>query len=171
MPRIPEGHFFYDFPATWTAEKFDKDTYYRVHFQSFAGGRTAVDVLAFGGGNELWLIEQKDYRVGAQIKAAEMFDAIASKMLDTMACLVAARSNAAAGTRSEIVASGALRKTKVRCVLHIEQPSTHSKLFPQVVDPKTVQDKLRTVLKAIDRRAHAGSQTQLNSLMLGWAIS
>ncbi len=171
MPSIPEGLFTYDFPATWSAEKYDMDSYYRVHFQSFAGGQKAVDVLAFGGGNELWLIEQKDYRAGSQIKAAELFDAIASKMLATMACLVAARSNAAPGTRSQIVASGALLKPKVRCVLHIEQPSTHSKLFPQVVDPKTVRDKLRSALKAVDRRAHAGSQDQLNSLTLGWTIS
>jgi hypothetical protein len=172
MPSITEGQFTYNFPATWSAEKYDVDSYYRVHFQSFAGGRRkAVDVLAFGGGNELWLIEQKDYRVGAEIKAAELFDAIASKILTTMACLVAARSNASPGTRSQIVASGALLKPKVRCILHIEQPATHSKLFPQVVDPKTVQDKLRSALKAVDRRAHAGSQAQLNGLGLGWTIS
>ncbi|MCP5277661.1 MAG: hypothetical protein H6935_04780 [Thiobacillus sp.] len=162
MPSVTEKAFTYVFPANWRAEKFDKDAFYLGHFSSFAGGTKAVDVLAFGDDNELWLIEQKDYRQGAQIKAVELLEAVARKMSGTLACLVAARSRAATGSASQILAHDALHKYKVRCALHIEQPQKPSKLHPQVIDPKSIRDKLRQTLGAIDPHSEGGDKSVLN---------
>lgn len=163
MQSVVEKTFTYVFPNKWKAEKYDEDAFYTKHFQSFAGGAKAVDVLAFGPGTELWLIEQKDYRQGSQIKAAELLEAVAKKMSNTLACLVAARSRAEPGSASAKLAGNALSKHKVRCVLHIEQPIKISRLYPQVIDPKTIRDKLRQTLRAIDPHAEGGDKNTLNN--------
>jgi hypothetical protein len=169
MPKIIEGAFTYEFPATWDAVKFDEMPFYRNHFQSFAGGSPAVDVVAFDReSNEVWLIEGKDYRAHRRIKASEWFDEMAEKIRGTLVCLLAARANAADAITKPF-ATSALRKPIIRCVLHLEQPSKPSKLFPQVFDPKTAKDKLRKALRAVDAHPIVGSQAQLNSKMI-WQV-
>jgi hypothetical protein len=177
MPSIPEGHFTYQFPDGWSAHKYDQDGFYIRHFQrvgqieSGDEGAKAVDVLAFGAGQELWLIEQKDYTGGqAQIQATALLRAFSAKVTDTLACLLAARSNAQPGSTSHELATQALTKPTLRCVLHVEQPVKPSKLFPQVIDPKTARDKLRRSIKPIDPRAEFGSAAELNAKALGWSI-
>jgi len=39
---------------------------------------------------------------------------------------------------------------RMRIVLQIMQPAVHSKLFPQVIDPSKVQQKLKSIVKSID---------------------
>lgn len=177
MVAIVEGRYTYQFPPGWTATKYDQDRFYIKQFQRIglvdvgSQGMKAVDVLAFGDGSELWLIEQKDYTGGgAQIKAGELLTAMADKVVGTLACLVAARTNGQNGSASQLLADQALKKTKIRCVLHVEQPTKPSKLFPLVIDPKTGRDKLRRALGAIDSHAELGDQTSLNAKSFSWSI-
>lgn len=177
MVAIVEGHYTYQFPPGWTATKYDQDTFYIKKFQRVglvedgSKGVKAVDVLAFGDDSELWLIEQKDYTGGgAQIKAGELLTAMAEKVVGTLACLVAARINGQRDSASQLLADQALKKTKIRCVLHVEQPTKLSKLFPQVIDPKTARDKLRRALGAIDSHAEFGNKTTLNTKSFSWSI-
>ncbi len=48
------------------------------------------------------------------------------------------------------VARAALRRSRLRVVLHIEQPRISSKLFARPFDPANVRQKMRQLLKAID---------------------
>lgn len=169
MPTVTEGAFTYSFPNTWKANKYDETSFYKNHFQNFAGGTKAVDVLAIGDGTELWLIEQKDYRQGATIKCAELFDHVALKVLHTLACLVSTRSTGAHGTACLMTAQNALAKPQIRCALHVEQPKSPSKLFPQVIDPKTAVQKFKQQMKAVDHHALVGDQSFLNS-KVPWQI-
>lgn len=177
MPNIQEGRFTYQFPSDWVASKYDQDSFYIQHFQrvgqieSGDEGAKAVDVLAFGVGPELWLIEQKDYTGGqAQIQASALLRAFSAKVTDTLACLLAARSRAQPDTTSHELAIKALARPLLRCVLHVEQTAKPSRLFPQVIDPKTARDKLRRSLKPIDPRAEFGTAAELNARDLGWSI-
>ncbi len=178
MPNLPEGRFTYQFPANWTAAKYDEDRFYTKQFQKVGlveGGNKgvkAVDVLAFGAGPELWLIEQKDYTGGgAQITAGQLLHAASAKVVGTLACLVTARCKCQPGSASQVLAVNALEKTKIRCVLHVEQPQKPSKLFPQVIDPKTARDVWRRALGPIDAHAEFGDQTVLNGRHLDWTIA
>jgi hypothetical protein len=60
-------------------------------------------------------------------------------------------------------------KLKIRFVLHLEQPQKPSKLFPQVVDPKSAKDKMRQKLRAVDPHAIVGDKALLNKLM-AWQV-
>ena len=152
MPQIIEGSIRFDFPTGFTVQKLDATTFYKKHFQSFAGGAKAVDILAFDSSNsELWLIEVKDYRAHRRLKTIDLFDEIAQKVFSSLACLLAMRANAVG--EEQIFAVEALKQIRLRVVLHLEQPSKPSKFFPQVIDPKAVPDKLKQRLRAIDPQA------------------
>ena len=171
MPDIKECLFTYQFPANWVISKFDELPFYLRHFQNFAGGCAAVDVWAFAPHqDEVWLIEAKDYRAYPRLKSSDIFDEMALKALGTLACMVAARANASDGL-SEVMATTVLRKPKlkIRFVLHLEQPQKPSKLFPQVVDPKSAKDKMRQKLRAVDPHAIVGDKALLNKLM-AWQV-
>ncbi len=177
MPRIDEGRYAYQFPQGWTAAKYDEDGFYVKKFQKVGlvedgnKGVKAVDVLAFGDGPELWLIEQKDYSGGgAEIKAGELLYAAAGKLVGTLACLAVAHKNCQLGSASQQLAAQALRKTRIRCVLHVEQPAKPSRLFPQVIDPKTARDTFRRAVGPIDSHAEFGNQEQLNAKNWAWVI-
>jgi hypothetical protein len=47
-------------------------------------------------------------------------------------------------------AKNVLKAKKLRVILHLEQPQKPSKLFPKVVDPAHIKDRLKQLLKAID---------------------
>jgi hypothetical protein len=176
MPGVKEGVFTYRFPPGWTARKFDADAFYKKHFQNHAGGSKGVDVLGFANADDadtLWLIEQKDYRQGVEreVLLEDLFEAVAHKASATLACLVAARSRAQDGSASEMLASAALLKRRVRCILHIEQPAHRSRLFPVVADPKTLRDRFRRAVRAIDVRAEAGDKATLDTRGLPCVIA
>ncbi|MDR3569923.1 MAG: DUF559 domain-containing protein [Syntrophobacteraceae bacterium] len=48
------------------------------------------------------------------------------------------------------LAGQTLRSKSIRVVLHLEQPTRNSKLFPRAIDPAAIQQKLKQLLKAID---------------------
>ncbi|MDP3859780.1 MAG: hypothetical protein Q8Q73_18625 [Stagnimonas sp.] len=162
MTRLTEGRLAHVFPAGWIAWKCDDASYYRNHFQSFAGGAKSVDFAAVGPENDpaLWLIELKDYRAAPRTKPSDLFDELALKVRDTLACLLATASNS--GMHPEVdQARAACKAGRVHVVFHLEQPRTPSKLFPQVVDPKDVKDKLKQKLRAVDPHPVWGNSAEL----------
>ena len=148
MPTISEGKLLFTFPETWTASKLDEWSFYRNQFQSVCGGTKAIDILAIDH-RCCWQIEIKDYRQHPRTKAIDLAEEIAEKVRDCLAMLVAAAFNAN-DQLEKTMARDAVCCTRLRVVLHLEQPMKHSKLFPRAIDPAKVQLRLRQLLKAID---------------------
>jgi len=161
MPSLTEGKLRFDFPEGWEATQYDAWAFYKNQFKSSCCGNKAVDFLAHHPDEEaLWLIEVKDYRHHPRTKTTHVWDEMAIKARDTLAGLVAAKANAAHLDKGWAIIS--LQKPKLRFVLHLEQPTQHSKLFPRALDPARIQEKIRQLIKPID--AHP-KVTELNNMV------
>ena len=165
MPILQEGNLTFSFSNDWQAIKYDDSSFHTKYFQSFAGGSKAVDFIAFGN-QELWLIEVKDYRLHARTKSTDLYLEIASKVRATLAGLLAitATNNPSGDSETKSIAQSIFKRSyQLRIALHLEQPIQHSKLFPQVIDPKTARDKLRQQLRSVDPHALVGDKTFFNA--------
>jgi hypothetical protein len=147
MCKLQEGRLEFRFPDKWRATAYDKWPFYNNRFKDCCGGSKAVDILALGD-NVLWLIEVKDYREHPRTKEMLVWDEMAIKVRDTLAGLVSA--SLAEGDPHKSIAAQDLRAKRLRAILHFEQPSKHSKLFPRAFDPEKIRQKLRSLLKPID---------------------
>lgn len=136
------------FPDDWQVMKYDDSAFHRRQFQSFAGGSKAVDMIALCG-DDLWLIEVKDYRRARREKSISIEDEMAGKVRSTLAGLATARVRANDADEREF-ANRALRTANIRVALHLEQAKHPNRLFPQVVDPFSTQIALKKALRAID---------------------
>ena len=147
---LVEQKITHTFPPGWESTKFDNWAFYRNQFQgAFGGGNKAVDFLAFHPSEKtLWLIEVKDYREYRRKKGVRLWDEVAIKVRDTLACLYAARVNA--GNNEYTFSDRVAKSKKLRVALHLEQPKQHSKLFPRVFDPADVTQKLKKLVKPVD---------------------
>jgi hypothetical protein len=188
MPDVDEGDFRYQFPNSWVAVKFDGLAFYRKSFQIFASGARpdgcnasgskAVDVVAIEPGagpqsSTLWLIEQKDFRSHGREKQLPIGQELAEKVLGTLSCLLAGRANAGdtpRGTAERIWKEGT-EISKIRFVFHFEQPDKPSRLFPQPIDPKSIEDDLRRSLRAVDPHPESDGFAAINRMGLGWQIA
>lgn len=161
MPSLTEGKIRFNFRDGWEATQYDSWAFYANQFKDACGGNKAVDFLAFHPDEEpLWLIEVKDYRQHPRTKSIHVWDEMAIKARDTLAGLVAAKANAAQPDNHS--AKTMLLKSKLRFVLHLEQPAKHSKLFPRALDPAKIQEKLRQMIKPIDAHPRV---TELNNMV------
>lgn len=141
------------FPAHWQVCKWDDEAFHR-RFQRVGGGSKACDIVALPpDGNEVWLIEVKDYRNHRRTKSADLFDEVGCKVRDTLAALWAAQRNAATDAERDM-AQRARRRHTVRVAFHYEPFRSASRLAPkpkkQVAD---ALDKLRQKVHAIDPHA------------------
>lgn len=136
-------------PTTWPVfTKYDEWAFYRRHFQSFAGGKKAVDALGLASDDMLWLIEVKDYRRNRRSKPSRIEHEIAAKVADTLAGLAAARIRAS-GPEQQWARRSA-HCSGIRVALQLAQPVRPSRLFPQVVDPADMQIKLKRAVRVVD---------------------
>lgn len=128
MPTITEGNLTFDFPEGWNVAKFDEWSFYRNQFRYLCGGSKGMDILALDPASGcLWQIEVKDYRLHRRVKAGGVAEEVVQKARDTLAALAAARTNAS-DDGEKAMADAALRCRRLRLVLHLEQPSTPSRL-------------------------------------------
>ncbi|MDH4555719.1 hypothetical protein E8F11_11120 [Pseudomonas sp. BN417] len=164
---IQEGRLTFQFPNGALASKYDEWAHYRRQFNKAFGGTKAVDIL-YSEGRMAWLIEVKDYREHRRTKTIDLADEVAIKVRDTLSGLVSAKINA--NDPDELkVAKEILKSTRLRVVLHLEQPQKHSKLRPRAIDPAAVSQKLRGLLKAIDPHPSVVDQDTLNAEMT-WTV-
>jgi hypothetical protein len=173
MLNVDEGTFRYQFPDDWIAVKFDGLTFYKTHFQNVAGGTKGVDVVAVEPGSyTLWLIEAKDFRVHPREKLLPIERELADKVRGTLACLMAGRANAGetGDLNTDRLWRSALMLRRIRVVLHLEQPQTYSRLFPQSVDPKTIKDILKRSVRAFDSHPVGAGFVSINGSAFGWQI-
>jgi hypothetical protein len=144
---IQEGRLTFNFPEA-LASKYDEWAHYRRQFNQAFGGTKAVD-LVFVDETTGWLIELKDYREHKRTKTIDLADEIAAKVRDTLVGLISAKLNAT-DTDERKFAKAFLRCSRMRVVLHLEQPEKHSKLRPRAIDPAAVLLKLKGLVKSID---------------------
>lgn len=166
--RIQEGILSFDFETDdgSLVSKYDDWIFYRHHFCKLANGVKAVDFVYVDQTQRCtWLIEVKDYRhpQTEQIKPSELADAVALKVRDTLAGLVAAKCNANKDEERDL-SCAALTMNKFNVVLHMEQ-------IKRVwsIDPADLQLKLKQKLKAVDAHSKVVSKDSLKSNMR-WSI-
>ncbi|MCC9601009.1 hypothetical protein LOC67_10675 [Stieleria sp. JC731] len=191
MTTFDEQEQAFDFPDEWDVSKFDEWSFYRGQFSSLAdanlncsacetdvrcancnsrrvAGTKGIDFLAIESDHDCWQIEVKDYRKTLESTFLFLADEVALKVRDTLACLVVARtgSNNADEQRWAERAIGCSRQ---HVVLHLEQPTSNSRLQSRRKRAADVQQRLRQLVKCIDRRARVVDQTMNGSV--GWTVT
>ncbi|HST60996.1 MAG TPA: hypothetical protein VLK84_19995 [Longimicrobium sp.] len=168
MPSITEGDLTFDFPAGWEVSKLDEWSFYRNQFQNVCNGTKAIDIMAVEPAHACaWFIEIKDYRRHARKKTADVADEIAHKVRDSLALVAVANVNA--NDDDEKARAGrALRSRKIRVVLHLEQTTRPSKLYPRKIDLANTQQKLRQLVRAIDPHALVCETSVMGGC--GWTV-
>lgn len=149
MPTVTEGELTFTFPDGWHVTQYDARAFTK-RFANVCGGSKAVDFLAYDPQQMLWLIEVKDFRTQQRTKEKDLtlWEEVAHKVRDTLAGLFAAKVDKSHDEHADAVRT--LRAKHLRVIFHLEQPRTHSKLFPRAFEPADVQQKLKQILKAID---------------------
>lgn len=140
----------FSFPDSWNTTKYDEWSFYRNQFQNTAGGQKAVDIVALSNNNELWLIEAKDYRQNPRSKPSELPLEIAQKVCDSLAGIIAASVNANDSEEKNTSKKFISSLKQIRVALQLEQPKKSSKLFPKLLDPAIIQQKLKQLVKTVD---------------------
>ncbi len=152
----------------WRVSKYDDWSFYQNRWKQMRNAIKAIDLLVCTSDGTTWFVEVKDYRRHRRIKTIDLADEVAAKVFDTLAALLPARVNGDVALEQH-VAARALAATKLRVVLHLEQPAKHSKLFPRAIDPANVQQKLRQQIKPIDAHPIVCEMSQMPSA-LPWKV-
>lgn len=154
----------FTFPDGWEAAKFDDWTFYRRHFSRQFNGIKAVDVLAKGPDGVAYFIEVKDYRHPDTTKPTALADAIAKKVLMSMAALLPAK-HLASAPDERTLAAGILNCPSFKVIAHLELPRAHR----PVIDPADIKQKLQQLLAAVDPNLKVVST--INMRNLGWTVA
>lgn len=168
MQRFNVDGLFFDFPKNWLVGKYDEWVFYRNQFSRTRNGVKSIDLLVVCPEKTGWFIEVKDYRVHNRTKPTELADEVAQKVFDTLAGLLPAKIYASED-KERSLAKAALNVHKLRVVLHLEQPTKHSKLRPRAIDPASVKQKLRQLLKPVDAHPFIAEKTKMGSLK--WKVT
>jgi hypothetical protein len=168
MPTIPVGALSFTFDDGWLASGYDDWSFYRNRFQRIRDQVKAVDLLAIDPDRTAWLIEVKDYRRHRRTKPIDLAEEVAHKVFDTLAALLPARINGDVAEETRI-ARAMLSARRLRVVFHLEQPTTHSKLFPRVIDPANVLMKLKQLIKPIDAYPQVVDTNRMAAL--AWTVT
>ncbi len=163
-----EGRLTFEFPKGSVVSKYDGWAFYHNQFGKAFGGTKAVDFV-YVDERQTWLIEVKDYRAYPRTKSDDIWKEVGLKVRDSLAGLVAARSNAN-DPQEQTIARKALAKDELRVVLHLEQPTKHSKLFPRVIDPSKVLAKMKQLLRGVDAHPCVVDQHSLKPEM-SWTVT
>lgn len=153
MPDVDVDGLFFCFPDGWQVTKFDDWAFYRNQFSRMHHNIKAVDILAISPDKDtLWMIEVKDFRKQQRTKSEPLHEEIWKKVFASLAALLPAQVNAS-NNNEEKFAENALRASRIRVAFHGEQPVKHSKLFPRSYCEADLQQKCKSLFKAIDPHA------------------
>ena len=166
MTNIEVDGLTFTFPDSWKVSKYDDWAFYRNQFSKIRNGIKAVDLLAIEN-QVTWLIEVKDYRTSRREKTVDLCEEVAQKVFCTLAAMLPAKVNASV-TEERDFAGEVMKATKLRVVLHLEQPLKHSTLFPRAFNPANVQLELRRLIKSIDPHPKVVESTQMQGL--AWTV-
>ena len=158
----------FDFPDDWTVAQCDTWSYYRNNFIKMKDGIKSMDVIAVSTDGIAYLIELKDYRIHRRAKPTSISSEILDKVIYTLAMILPASINASDESEKSL-SKLTIKSTKLRIVLHLEQPLKHSKLYPRAIDPADVTQKLRQILKPIDAHPVVTEMGQMRGLP--WTVS
>lgn len=164
MPPLNIDGLNFNFPTGWEASKYDEWSFYRNQFSKQQNNIKAVDVLAISPSKAAFVIEVKDYRHPDTEKPSELAQAIANKVLHTLAAMLPAKLHANEPNEQQL-ANAILICTSLRVVAHIEQPTRHQ----PVIDPADLKQKLKSLLKAVD--AHPEVVSMNNMRGLEWTVT
>lgn len=164
---IQEDRLVFTFPAGAASSKYDAWSHYRNQFNSAFGGTKAVDMV-YASADTAWLIEIKDYRINPRTKAIDLAEEVALKVRDTLAGLVSARLHANEADEKHM-ADVLLHKRRLRVVLHLETPRSLSRLHLKPIDPTTVLQKLKQLIRAIDPHPCVVDQHSIHPAM-NWTV-
>ena len=154
MTVIAEGDLTFEFADDAHVGKVDDWAFYRRQFSKIQGTK-AVDFVCVDG-SDCWLIEVKDYRSHLRPKHIDLRDEVAAKARDTVAGLAAARRNANDEGERDL-AQRALRATRWRVALHLEEGKTRSRLYSATSYAADFRTALKKVLKGIDPHPVVGN--------------
>lgn len=164
---IQEDRLTFTFPIGAASSKYDAWSHYRNQFNSAFGGTKAVDMV-YASADTAWLIEIKDYRVNPRTKTIYLAEEVALKVRDTLAGLISARLHANEPDEKRM-ANALLRKRRLRVVLHLETPRSLSRLHIKPIEPATVLQKLKQLIRAIDPHPCVVDQHSIDPAM-NWKV-
>lgn len=164
---IQEDRLVFTFPVGAASSKYDAWSHYRNQFNSAFGGTKAVDMV-YASADTAWLIEIKDYRINPRTKAIDLAEEVALKVRDTLAGLISARLHANDADEKRM-ADVLLHKRRLRVVLHLETPRSLSRLYLKPIDPTTVLQKLKQLIRAIDPHPCVVDQNSIHPAM-NWTV-
>lgn len=164
MPVLNIDGLTFTFPQAWQASKYDEWSFYRNQFVKQGDGIKAVDAVALAPTNTAFLIEVKDYRYPDTEKPSQLPEAIANKVLHTLAAMLPAKLHANDATEQRLSAA-ILACTSLHVVAHIEQSPSHR----PVVDLADIKQKLRRLLRAVD--AHPKIVSMNDMRRLAWTVT
>jgi hypothetical protein len=159
LPTLNVDGLEFAFPENWRASKYDEWSFYRDKFVKQQDGLKAVDLLALAPDRTAYLIEVKDYRHPDTVKPSALHDAIANKVIHTLAALLPAKL-LANDEQEKSLATSLLAARQLRVIAHIEQPGGKG----QIVDPADLKQKLEKRLRAIDPNVKIVCKDKLRGL-------
>lgn len=164
MPALNIDGLIFTFPQGWQASKYDDWSFYRNQFAKQGDGIKAVDAVALSPTNTAFLIEVKDYRHPDTEKPSQLPEAVANKVLHTLAAMLPAKLHATNSGEQQL-ATAILGCVSLRVIAHIEQPRHHR----PVVDLADIKQKLRRLLRSVDKHPKVVSMNDMNGLT--WSVA
>lgn len=164
MTSLDIDGLMFTFPHGWEVSKYDEWSFYRNQFSKQQSNIKAVDALAISPSRTAFMIEVKDYRHPDTEKPSELPQAIANKVLHTLAALLPAKLNANDQDERQLAAA-ILTCNSLRIFAHIEQPARHM----PVIDPADLKQKLRKLLRAVDPHLEIASMKNMRGA--GWVVA
>ena len=163
MPALNIDDLTFTFPQAWQASKYDEWSFYRNQFARQGNGIKAVDAVVLAPTNIAFLIEVKDYRHPDTEKPSQLPEAIANKVLHTLAAMLPAKIHANDAAEQKL-ATAILNCASLCVITHIEQPQRGR----PVVDLADIKQKLRRLLRAVDAHPKVVSMNTMQGL--AWTV-
>ncbi|MCU0753615.1 MAG: hypothetical protein MUE46_00630 [Xanthomonadales bacterium] len=164
MIAVQVERLSFHFPTDWQVGKYDDWAFYRNQFVRQFNGLQGVDLIAHAADGTAFLIEVKDYRHPDTEKPSALPQAIANKVLMTLAALLPAKLHATAADE-QALAAAVLTCKRLHVIAHVELPRAHR----APIDPADLRLKLKQLLRAVDPHPTVVSTTNMRGL--AWTVS
>lgn len=164
MLELTVERLTFKFPMGWDVCKYDDWSFYRNQFVGQIEGLKGVDIIAIDTSKRAYLVEVKDYRFPGSEKPSELPNAVAKKVLCTLAAMLPAKLNGTVPSEIDI-SKKVLRCSDLRIVVHIEQSQRHM----PIVDLADLKQKLKRMLRAVDPHLRIVHMSNMHNL--SWTVA